>query len=583
MFNIEPSKYQRRLLDITRQGADTTSEPGEGSLSNQGFWSRYGSNWLGGAGQRKFDFDRDSNRTRFFTSLGLNVWTPDQLTLLNDCEQKRSSAQTNLKMLAVSGFVYLVDGTALVRTADMTPAGPTFTTITGTPGTAINDICTDGTAVYIATASGVYKAAISGTSAAVFGAATATQVCQMVNGRMMIGRGQILAELDNAGAATTLYTHYSTNFLWTAIWAGPQRIYAAGYADVKGDVFKVGINETTGALTQPTYATYFPLGELVNAAMFYAGFMVFGTNKGIRISSVSTDDGSLTYGPLIDEPGSVSCLVAEGLYIWFGWTNYSASKTGTGRLGFDSPFTGTLTPPFATDIMATAQGTVTTVTRYGSKVYFGVSGQGFYGENTTLLAAGLFDTGWISFGTPEKKSAIHSTVRHAALTSGQTVSVSIISDQYGTQVMGTSNTVGSFEPPEPALTDIPGPFYVPGVRVDRLRLSITLNAGGAGSPTLYRWALRAAPAPVRAETLVVPVISSTTVKTGAWESTAEAFDRFEFYVAMLALATSGDVVVYQEGNHTWQVKVESVAMEAERFDPERDWFSGYIYLNLITV
>ena len=53
-------------------------------------------------------------------------------------------------------------------------------------------------------------------------------------------------------------------------------------------------------LTSAITAAEMPVGETINKIYEYLGYMMIGTNKGVRVASIGTD-GSLTYGPLIVE------------------------------------------------------------------------------------------------------------------------------------------------------------------------------------------------------------------------------------------------------------------------------------------
>lgn len=574
VYIIDDKAYERQMLDITRQGADTSSEPGEASLNNNGLWPRHGINWVGGAGQRIYD-DKDGNRTRFWQSQGVNPWTPNQISLLNDTGQRRSSANTNLKLMVAGTYLYMSDGNGVVFTSDPSVGSPTFTAATGLAASSVLDMTTDGTNVFITQATAVYKAAIGAAAFTSF-CAGSFQVAQVVNGRLMAGRDNVIGEIDNAGTFTATYTHNSASFRFATIWTGPIRIYAAGAANGKGDVFKIGVNESTGALTTATIATFLPPGEVLYAALFYAGFMLLATSLGIRLASVDSTDGSLTYGPAIDDAGAVRCLASDGLYVWFGWSNLSSSVTGIGRIGFDSPFVGTLTPPFASDLMAAGQGLVTGVARFNSLTYFVASGLGLYGEQSgSQVGSGYFDTGWITYGTPESKTYLNVDMHHFAMPTSASISVATLLETGVQTTIGQSSVAGSYVPA--------GTLQIGDVRVDKLRLIFTLNKGAATGPTLTRWTVRAAPTPDRQELILVPVVLFSTVATGIEETIPEDQDRMAQYLALLTLARNGRVVVYQEGVYTWMVKVVGVALKAAKWDSERNWFESTMNVTLMTV
>ena len=70
-------------------------------------------------------------------------------------------------------------------------------------------------------------------------------------------------------------------------------------------------------LTQAITAAEFPPGEYVYKIFYYLGYMIIGTNKGVRVAVVSPDDGSLSYGPLIFESTQpVYSFAARDRFVW---------------------------------------------------------------------------------------------------------------------------------------------------------------------------------------------------------------------------------------------------------------------------
>jgi hypothetical protein len=59
-----------------------------------------------------------------------------------------------------------------------------------------------------------------------------------------------------------------------------------------------------------------PVGEIVHKIKYYLGYMLIGTNKGVRVAQVS-DDGSLTYGPIIFETNQpVYDFAVRDKFVW---------------------------------------------------------------------------------------------------------------------------------------------------------------------------------------------------------------------------------------------------------------------------
>ena len=70
-------------------------------------------------------------------------------------------------------------------------------------------------------------------------------------------------------------------------------------------------------LTQAIVAAEFPPGEIVYKIFYYLGYMMIGTNKGIRAAIINDQDGSINYGPLIVET-SQPCydFTARDRFVW---------------------------------------------------------------------------------------------------------------------------------------------------------------------------------------------------------------------------------------------------------------------------
>jgi len=60
-----------------------------------------------------------------------------------------------------------------------------------------------------------------------------------------------------------------------------------------------------------------PVGEIIHKIYYYLGYMMIGTNKGIRAAVVSDQDGSINYGPLIVET-TQPCydFAARDRFVW---------------------------------------------------------------------------------------------------------------------------------------------------------------------------------------------------------------------------------------------------------------------------
>ena len=137
---------------------------------------------------------------------------------------------------------------------------------------------------------------------------------------VMAANNKIYEFSTSAGALpTALYTHSDTDIIFTSITASGPAIYIAGYSGIQSFIYKFTLN-TSGVmptLTTAITAAEMPAGEIVHKIYYYLGYMMIGTNKGIRAAIISDQDGSINYGPLIVET-TQPCydFAARDRFVW---------------------------------------------------------------------------------------------------------------------------------------------------------------------------------------------------------------------------------------------------------------------------
>ncbi|MCP3856222.1 MAG: hypothetical protein GY698_16020, partial [Actinomycetia bacterium] len=155
MVDTSRGDWRHISVPLLRTQADQSSAPGAQSVNPEDLWRSSIPAWHRGAGQAWRNKDSGemgevSSPYRFNTSAGVDVWEAGQISLLNDTEEKLSSAATNLDLVVGDGFLYVADGQALKRTGDVSGASPTWTPITGGPTQTITDTVSTGADIYLA-------------------------------------------------------------------------------------------------------------------------------------------------------------------------------------------------------------------------------------------------------------------------------------------------------------------------------------------------------------------------------------------------------------------------------------------------
>jgi hypothetical protein len=552
MLDMKSNQFTRQFDARVRDSVDQSTEPGESALNPQGLWRRSQSSWHYGAGQQYSD-TADAENYRFYTSKGVDPWTKGRLSLLRDTTNVYPTSGTNLYAVTADGRLYGTDGQNVKYTTDFV----TVTTVTGTAASPLYSITSDGYNVFYSYDNGDIdqtNAGISTSSAYITGIEAG--VLAYVRGRLMVaGQGTDKRKIWNittaAGSSannpTALYTHPNTNWTWVGFAAGQTHIYAAGYAGNTSIIYKTQIKADGTALDIPTAAAELPLGEIVQSIYGYLGYVILGTTTGFRFCSADTD-GNLTVGPLVETGSAVGAMAGIGKYVYFAWTNFDSTSTGIGRMDI-SVFISTNQPAYASDLMATAQGTVQAIHEFNNEPLFTVSGQGVYTPHATnLVTSGYLRSGIYRWGVPDAKFIPKLDIRCLPLAGSITMSVA--SDGGDFYDFATFSTANAKEKTFDGLED--------KIFEAEIKVTLTRAASATTGPTLTRWMARAYAAPLRSQIFSVPLIMHHKLSINGREYWQDVDAELAY---LRDLVETPRVVTYQENEETFAVVVENVQMQ----------------------
>lgn|GEM_PF-1714155 len=571
-YLIDVLRYQRTILDSNTPQTDDASEAGEKSLSRMGFWHREQTDWTEGAGQELFDVET-SSRKRFLRSKGFDPWVRGQLCLHPDTSRKLVSSATNLDTFEVGGRLYIVDGQFLRNTTDPTLESPTFSSVDC--DNTIIDVTTDGNRIFLAFGGvNVLKVVdVGGSTDSTLGAAT-PDIVQFANGRLIGADGKLLYEISSTGTTTTIRDDPRTGWAWKAIVGHPEAIFAAGTANDVSEFYAITPSATDTALTAPVFAGDLPRGETINVMAQYQGLVILGTSLGLRVATVT--ERKLSIGELIEVPGGVKSLDVFGRFCWFGWTNYDTISTGMGRADLSvvtSP--DTFVPAYASDMMATTQGAVTGIARHNGRTYFAVSASGIWGESQYQAIRGDLEVGDIRYSVLADKIFTGVEIHHDALAGAVGATIRFADDFE--RSLGSNDANGSVVS---VLDQAAGVGRSASLTITAFRDVADPTTG----PCIRSWVLNSLPRPKRVTEIILPIVLKTKVRT--LREVDEPQDPLEEVRLLDALASSNQLVVYQEGDATYQVRVSSVAIDeggATSWSDSGDiWFQSTVLVRLLT-
>ena len=424
IFASDETPYIRQTAQYRKDQVDQSSEPGEQTLT--GWWLRSQSSFHQGTGIKFYDPSAgETVLHRFTDSDNVDVWTKGQVTLLKETANMTGVTTGVYKVLSiVDGSTDKILGWIPASTTikNYTPTGTAveYTDVTSiaTPlDTAILAIATDGTNLFIADNDHIYTGPIATPTAGYsryYDTGSEKVVLAWVKQRLVACIGASVYELTAAKGthhtlpATPEYTHPNADWTWSSISEGGSAIYAAGYAGGVSAIYKFVLS-TTGVmptLTSGIVAAQLPIGEIVYKIESYLGYLMVGTNKGMRVATISDTTGDLSYGPLIfEDTNGVRDFAFRDKFVW-------AAGTVNGCAGLYRVDLGTeiesLRFAYAKDAyLASATGYATSVDFVGNtdQIAFTTSGSnGIAIQSTTVLSAsGSITTGKIRYNTLEGK------------------------------------------------------------------------------------------------------------------------------------------------------------------------------------
>ena len=453
IYAINDSRpYVRQTAPFRKDQFDNGAEPGEQSLT--GWWIRSQMSFHSGSGIKFFDpaTTDENGKYRFADSKGVDVWTKGEVTLLKDVvsthittgavvgtdHQHTNQHVRSIQWSSTEG-VLLHDEFDVDKIAADGTVTHYIDYISGTDR-KVFAICDDGVNAYWITnkTSGgnqrltMFKKPLTGDSTTGSSNPSATgDVTQMfqsgdieiqyatmefIKDRIVLCVNNRVYELSTSATSlpSPIYTNPNTNYHYTSVAASGPAIYTAGHSGIYSTIQKYTLS-TAGVmptLTSAVVAAEMPAGEIVEKIYYYLGYMMIGTNQGIRVAAINDQDGSLSYGPLILETSQpVYDFAARDHFVWAA-TGIGALDGGLTRLDLSSELE-TLRFAYANDLQVsqTTEHYTTGVAFLGTTnrlafctAHETTDGAIYLESATTLVPSGYLTTGNIRYGTLEPKN-----------------------------------------------------------------------------------------------------------------------------------------------------------------------------------
>ena len=541
---------------------------GEQSINPDDYWRRSVDSWTNGAGQAANDHDT-SIRNAFRSSKGIDPWTPGLFTLLKDTTQVHASANANLQMVMCGVHLYVLDGGVLSYTDD----GFTYHVVTGPALNAPASICSDGYTVWIVDVNDTYYTTRTATTYTTwFASPRPGTLVRTSKGRLFVTDLNVIytsSGVPGSAVSTAFYTHPNSDFAWVDVTDGPTAIYFAGFSGQISHIYQTAVVPDGTNLTIPTNAATLPDGEIVRSALGYLGVMMIGSDLGVRVAAIDSQ-GNLTVGDLI-ATAPVRCFEPQSHFVWFGWSNYDTTSTGIGRV--DLGTFNDSAPAYASDLMATGQGSVVSVVTFLGRRAFAVAGLGIFAEHAVnFVASGNIRSGTLNYGLPDPKIAIKYDI--AASRGKGTVDTLLAVDEgpFG-PIGGTIQTSGVTS------THTIQPAGLQTGLIHEVELVLTRDTDPTQCPVIDRWTLMVNPAPVRRRQIMAWLDLHRQLESvnGAGLFIEPQFERD----VIDGFLQTNEVVTWQDSQRTYRVTVDDYEWRGvDQVDPTQRVWEGSLLLTM---
>jgi hypothetical protein len=523
--------YRRQTAEFRTQRVDQLRDPGEQSLSGSGYWIRSQSSFHLGAGspyQEPITGSLDEARFRFASSVGINPWTPGQISLLKRTTlQEAVTGDSRVFNTVISGVEYLIlvkyASTETIRVLRIRVSDGAETTIVNNTSLTENIIAVTmgGNDLMMVTPTKVWRYSFDASSPALhqdYAINTANAehgTIAYVKNRFIlafhnVNKNNFVYEINhNTGSSINLSTLTAVNgsstlpfgYTFRAIAESGAAIYIGGFSGEQGNVYKITVADD-GTLNTMTSVITLPGGEQITGLLGYLGtYVILGTSQGLRVA-IANDTGDLSYGPLVFTTTlGVFKMSAYSKYIYAGVDSGVGGNSGIYRVDLSQPLTGG-GYAYATDVYGdSVTGKVEGVANLSDgRVAFCVNGDGLFIEHATeLLESGELTTGIIRYETLENKAWKRIKLRTEGTLNGDIdiFRVENSVDEAFRTVQQGSNTDYDYD-----LSSVFSDVNVEAQFKFRLNRNDTTASTGA---VMYGYSVKALPTPTRARLIQFPL------------------------------------------------------------------------------
>lgn len=563
--------YTRRAFEVVQQR--NTGSNRDTLLLPQDVWRQQVESWHLGSGQGNIDRE-NALPYRFKESFGINPWTQWEISLLPKTK-KMGTYAGSVWLTTYDEYLAVLNSNIIYWYNSVSASSPSASTVVGS--SAFIDIANTALQVTTLASDGkVYETNGPAGSPVLKGTYANANFIAYEKDYLLAGVQNALYNITGGAAGVLIFTHPQAGFRWKSAASGNSCIYVIGGMGDKYVVHRVNIKQDGTGLSPCIVAATLPDGEIGYCIDQYLGYVLIGTDKGVRVAQENGNNGDLTLGPLIPTTAPVKCFEGQDRFVWYGLSEmvstYGPSEadlfpTGTvcglGRMDLSVATTTVLTPAYAQDICAISETgkPVNSVVTFLNKRVFAIDGSGVWIEDTDLMGGGWLTQGTMSFSVEDLKTGLYVQAKWLPLAGEIDLDIAYDSTGFVRLVdLGQENTIRS------------GNVSLDGTQFSRIDARYVLKRSSTTAtlgPALTRWEVRAIAVRGRASRWMLPIMNYEDTEIDGVKYTRDCLAVLD---TLLSLVENGTLFSLQESGRSYLVHAKDFVWQPEKLSANgRAW------------
>lgn len=579
-------EYQRQAFDVVQQRNTTSNR--DILLLPQDVWREQVQSWHYGAGQLTYDRD-DTLPYRFEDSFGVDPWVQFQISIHPETELLHGTGNlTGTTWLTTySEYLAVVNDQSIYWFDEMSAGSAAVGSVSIGSSSSVVDVANFAPTVLTLHQDGHINSSTwpgAGTSMYSTELFTSGTFIEWQKDYLLVGDGNILKSVNNDNTSDIIFTAPDPDFRWYGAAAGNSCIYVLGRNDNQSVVHRVGIKSDGTGLNPCIVAATLPDGETGESIDSYLGFILIGTDKGVRVAQSVNDSGDLVLGSIIPTGDSVYSFEGQDRFVWFGnnkvTSTYSTlddedglfpigTVSGLSRMDLSVTTLNALTPAYATDLVVLEESNriVRSIKTYLDTTVFSLDDAGVWYKGTDKMGAAWLKQGTVTYGVEDLKTALYQQANFVPNCDG-TIGFDVAYDSSGfvrQSTISVNNTIRS------------GNMSLDGTQFSRFNPRYVLYrcvSDPTNGPDLTRWEIRSIPVKGATSRWTLPIMNYEEIELDMVKYTR---DPLATYNVLLNLVQSSQLFVLQESGTAYQVHAKGYTWRPEKLTVNgRSWQGVFV-------